>query len=139
MSSASETLAALASGERAAKFLSVGVLGYFCDQAVLTAVVEATAVSPVWAKLVSAEAAIVVMFAANEQWTFAGEEAGWLPARFLRSNTVRAGGALVAWVVLTLLVTYADVQYLVANTVGIGVGVVVNYFFESLVTWRVQE
>lgn len=132
---------ALRSGVRFGQFLSVGVLGAIFDFLVLTALVEAGGLPAELAKLASAETAIVVMFVANERWTFAD----WgrrgvrpLASRFLRSNVVRAGGAGVAWIVLVVLVRTAGVHYLVANAAGIGVGFLVNYVLESVVTWRVH-
>ncbi len=141
---------ALASGIRFGQFLSVGVVGAICDNAVLLGLTS-LGVLPVAAKLVGAETAIIVMFAANERWTFAEQGRGGLRAlvrRFFTSNLVRAGGVLVATGVFALLVRFqttsipvggTDLWYLGANLVGIGVGFVVNYIAESLFTWQVHK
>lgn len=142
MAPGSDRLAALIAPRRAGQFLSVGVLGAIVDMATLTVVVEAGVLGPVLGKLVSAEAAIVVMFVANEEWTFTDHGRSGLSAvgeRFLRSNIVRAGGAGVAWAVLAALVEWFAVWYLLANVAGIAAGAVVNYVAESLVTWRVHR
>lgn len=129
-------------GIRAGKFLSVGIGGAVLDTLVLTLVVELTQVPPVYAKIVSAEAAIIAMFLVNDNWTFASEDVGsstWATLRrFARSNVVRAGGVAVALVVLYVLYDVFGVWYPVANVVGIGMGFVVNYVAESLYTWRVH-
>jgi len=143
-------LRTLVSGVRFGQFASVGALGAVVDNTVLGALLNA-GVGPELAKLAGAEAAIVVMFLINEHWTFADEGATG-PAAFLRrlltSNLVRAGGVLVATVVFSLVYRTFDVSvavagfelwFLVANMMGIGVGLVVNYVAESLFTWRVAD
>jgi putative flippase GtrA len=132
----------LATGIRFSQFLSVGVLGAVCDNLILVGVVEMTATAPFYAKLISAEVAIVVMFILNEQWTFGGFGGSSLSAisrRFFTSNIVRAGAAGVALVILTVLTRWFGIWYLVANFIGIGVGFILNYLAESLVTWRVHR
>lgn len=141
---------ALVSGVRFGQFVSVGVLGAICDNAILLGLTS-LGVMPVAAKLVGAETAIIVMFTVNEHWTFSEEGRAGLRAlgrRFLTSNIVRAGGVLVATGVFAILVRYqaasipiggTDLWYLGANIVGIGVGVIVNYIAESLFTWKVHE
>ncbi len=130
----------LISGIRMGQFASVGIVGFVVDQIVLTIAIELGGVSVVLGKPLSAEAAIIVMFILNERWTFAswGKTGGrHLVSRFLKSNIVRLGGVLVAYVVLLLLHRWFGTHYLIANTIGIGMGFVVNYIAESLFTWRV--
>jgi putative flippase GtrA len=141
-SETSEGLGALASPRRISKFLSVGVAGAVVDLATLTLLVEVGHLHPSVGKVFSAETAIVAMFVLNERWTFAshgGTDPWDVGRRFLRSNVVRAGGALWALGVLHLLTTYAGVWYLAANVVGIGTGFAINYVFESVATWRVHR
>ncbi|MDY6819157.1 MAG: GtrA family protein [Halobacteriales archaeon] len=133
-------LTTLASGIRFGQFLSVGVLGYLVDNAVLAGLIELFGVSVVLGKPVSAETAIIVMFIANERWTFAkwGEsDLASIGRRFVKSNVVRWGGAGVAYAVLLVLSGHFGMHYFLANTIGIGVGFMVNYLAESLFTWRV--
>ncbi len=142
--------AAMTSAVRFGQFVSIGVLGAVCENIVLLGLVEAFGVTPEIAKLLGAETSIVVMFAANERWTFADEgKAGpfWLVRRFLTSNLVRAGGVLVGTVVFSALIRWVNVSLsfagiefwlLAANAIGIAVGLVVNYVAESLFTWRVH-
>lgn len=133
---------ALASSVRFGQFVSVGVVGFFVDNAVLALCVELFGLSLLAAKLVGAETAIVVMFVLNERWTFAdagGSSPRELLRRFLTSNLVRVGGVGVATGVLLTLNGLFGVWYLLANVIGIGVGFVVNYTFESLVTWRIHR
>lgn len=141
MTEARHAVRSLLSGKRFGQFLSVGVLGAVADNLVLAGVVETTAVPPLAAKVMSAEAAIVIMFLLNDSWTFDGygrRSVGALVRRFLKSNLVRTGGVGVALMVLHVLHNAFGMWYLVANVAGIGVGFVVNYVFESAFTWRVE-
>ncbi|QLG60709.1 GtrA family protein [Halorarum salinum] len=151
----SRALATLASRARIGQFVSVGVAGATVETlvvAVLTAgVLAGLAVAPLAAKAVGAEASITLMFLLNDRYTFSGEGAAGLAAvgrRWARSHLVRLGGLTVAFVVLWLLTARTDVSLVVAgadfwptvaNAVGIGTGMVLNYVAESVFTWRVLD
>jgi putative flippase GtrA len=83
----------------------------------------------------------MVMFVLNERWTFndLGDQNESTLRRFVRSNIVRGTGAAVALTTLYVLTTVFDVWYLLANAIGIGIGVVFNYTFETLITWRIHQ
>jgi putative flippase GtrA len=140
-------LASLLSGVRFGKFVSVGVVGAVVDTTALFLLVQFGGLPAIWVNLLTIELAILVMFAINERWTFAehGRE-GALPNRLLRSHAVRATGTTVQIVVFTLLYEFVavtlidgiDLWLLVAKGTGIGLGMLVNYVFESLFTWRVH-
>jgi putative flippase GtrA len=132
-------LGAMASGLRMGQFVSVGVIGALVDSVVLIGLVEGLSLAPTVAKVGSWEAAVVVIFALNERWTFSEwGQAGLrsLGRRFLTSNVIRVGGFLVTVAVLGVLVDFG-VWYVLANVLGIGAGFVLNYAFETLLTWRV--
>jgi len=134
-------LRAISSGMRFGRFVSVGVVGFVVDTIVITLLTVGFTVPTLGAKLASAETAIIVMFALNERWTFQrwGEaELVSLLRRFVTSNLVRTGGVAVATAVLLALNGWFGVWVPVANAIGIGVGFVVNFVFESLLTWRVH-
>jgi len=134
-------LRAIASGMRFGRFVSVGVVGFVVDTIVITLLTVGFTVPTLGAKLASAETAIIVMFALNERWTFQrwGEaEFISLLRRFVTSNLVRTGGVAVATAVLLALNGWFGVWVPVANAIGIGVGFLVNFVFESLLTWRVH-
>lgn len=107
------------------------------DMGILTLLVEVGSLTPTLGKVCSAEVSIVVMFVLNDHWTFnesGKENTRELLRRFGWSNVVRWGGAGVALLILHLLTTTLDVWYLLANAIGIGIGVIFNYVFESLIT-----
>ncbi|OIB56250.1 GtrA family protein [Natrialba sp. SSL1] len=133
---------ALLSTSRFTQFASVGLVGATVDNVGLITLVELTGLDPVFAKVISWELSIVVIFILNEYWTFAshGKMSVWaFGRRFLRSNAVRFGGFLVTLTVLAVLVNWYGVNYVIANVIGIGVGFFVNYTCESLYTWKVHQ
>jgi putative flippase GtrA len=150
MADGSAILSALRSRIRFGKFVSVGAVGAVFDTTVLVVLTEMFDVLPEIATVVGIETAILVMFTINERWTFADEgraDARSLGGRLVRSHAVRAGGSLTQFVVfvavfrgidVVLLVSGFDLWLVVAKGIGIGIGMVVNYVFESLFTWQVH-
>jgi len=142
---------ALASRVRLGKFVSVGAVGAVCDTTVLLVLVQVFGVLEEAATLAGIETSIVVMFLLNEHWTYADSGAGGYRAslgRLGRSHLVRSGGALTQFVVFVVVyrllfvpveVAGLDAWLLAAKVTGIGSGMVLNYVFETLFTWRVQR
>lgn len=129
---------------RFGQFLFVGFIGMLIDSAVLALLVSGWQFSVVLAALCSKEASIAVMFLLNEYWTFVGErgqEVTYLHQirRFIKSNAVRAVGAGVGIVVLSILHYWFGIWYILANIIGIGIGFSFNYALESLITWQVYQ
>ncbi|MXR51724.1 GtrA family protein [Halovenus sp. WSH3] len=131
------------------KFVSVGVVGASIETVVVAVLTTLFGVGAVPAKAVGAELSISTMFLINDRWTFAASGALSFRAvvgRWGKSHLVRAVGLTVGFVVLILLVRIPDFELLirgvdfwpvVANGIGIGIGMVFNYVAESLYTWQV--
>lgn len=134
--------ASLSSATRFGQFFSAGLIGLISDNLVLVLLVELTTLSPTIAKVGSWECAVIVIFLVNDQWTFSDHRTdGWaeFARRFLTSNLIRFGGLCVTLAVLYVLHTWFEVWYVLANILGIGIGFVLNYLFESTITWRVHR
>ena len=141
----------LASVVRFGQFVSVGAVGAVFDVTTLVVLTQVAGVSAALANVASIETAILVMFAVNEHWTFAGEgamDARSLGRRLLRSHLVRAGGSTLQYVLFVavfytvtvdLAVAGVDLWLVVVKGGAIGVAMLVNYVFESLFTWRVHH
>jgi putative flippase GtrA len=139
----------LAHPTRIGQFVSVGVLGATIETIVVALLTTTAGFGPLTAKAVGAELSISTMFVVNDQWTFETEGdlslVGFV-SRWARSHLVRAVGLAVGFVVLYVLTTATEISLLVAgiefwpvvaNGIGICVGMVFNYVAESLYTWRV--
>jgi len=163
-----ERAGSLLSGVRFGKFVSVGVVGALCDTAVLITLEGIVGAPAELAWVAGVETAIVVMFLVNEHWTFAGhgddDRASFLD-RLKRSHVVRAGGVATQFVVFVTVyrllfrdlvlgdvglwvsltgglgvpLASLDLWLLLAKGLGVGVGMLVNYVFESLFTWQVHR
>lgn len=141
----------LTSVVRFGQFVSVGAIGAVFDLTTLVLLTQFVGVPAAIANVASIETAILVMFAVNERWTFAGEgamDARSLGRRLLRSHLVRAGGSTLQYVLFVavfytitvdLAVAGVDLWLVVVKAGAIGVAMLVNYVFESLFTWRVHE
>jgi putative flippase GtrA len=146
---ARELVGVLSSGARIGQFISVGLLGAAFDLTVSSSLLLTTDVPIELAKGLGAEVAIIVMFLANEHWTFAAEgKAGrWYGLRrFVTSNLVRSVGlgvqvvvvSILASLSVTLMVFGTNVWQFATLPMAIGSAIVVNYVLESLLTWRVH-
>lgn len=127
---------------RFGKFISVGFIGMIVDMFLLTLLVEVGNFTPTTGKICSTEISIITMFVINDYWTFkkSGEKIiKFRLKRFIKSNIVRWGGGSIALIILHILTTLLGIWYLLANAIGIGIGVIFNYVFESLVTWQIHK
>jgi putative flippase GtrA len=162
-----DAVRSLAVPDRIGQFVSIGLVGAICDATVLVVLSEGLGVLPELATIAGIETAILVMFAANDRWTF-GDSGGAgrrpLLRRLARSHLVRAVGSTTQFLVFVavyraLFVPLAlgdvpgataavgglglpglsgfDLWLLVAKGIGIGVGMTINYVAESVFTWRV--
>lgn len=127
----------LVAPDRAIQFLAVGAIGALLDTGLLAVLHQQFALPLLLSKVVAAEAAIILMFVVNDHWTF-GDEPGHTSAirRLLTSNVVRLAGLATGTGIL-LALHGLGVWYVTANAIGLGAGFVVNYTFESLLTWQV--
>jgi putative flippase GtrA len=144
-------LEALRSRVRFGQFVSVGAVGAVADLTTLLLLTELGGVEPAIANVLSIETAILVMFAVNERWTFAGVGApgrGPLGRRLARSHLVRATGSTIQYLLFVGVYYTIAVDLAVAGVDGwlvlvkggaIAAAMVVNYVFESLFTWRVHR
>jgi len=129
----------LVSTGRVGQFVAVGAGGVAVELATLTALVELAGAGELLAGVAGKEAAILVMFALNERWTFADSGARGpraLARRIVTSHLARSVGTGVALAVYTVLLVWVGVWYFAAALVGIAAGFLFNYLGEGLFTWR---
>ncbi|WP_423999486.1 GtrA family protein [Haloarcula salina] len=111
----------------------------------------ALGIGPLLAKAAGAELSISTMFVINDRWTFANEGDSdkvstirrWQKSHFVRIVGLAAAFAtlyvLTSIVAITLVFEGFDIWPVVANTIGIGIGMTINYVAECLFTWNVLE
>lgn len=89
---------------------------------------------------ISIELSILSNFFLNNVWTFRKRDTHvTLGRRILRYHMVTALAGLVNYGVLLLLVNVFGVHDLLSNLVGIALGTFINFFLNSLWTWRVKR
>ena len=140
-------LSTLVDFSRFSRFATVGIIGATIDITISGTLVLVWSLSPVLAKFIGAEIAIILMFIINDRWTFPGSPTvGLLHGirRLIKSNIVRSGGISIQLLVVFLLtrtgivVTVAgtDIWPVLTMPIAIGCGFLVNYVGETLLTWR---
>ena len=130
MSGANRKLAA-----RLGKFLVVGSTGVVVNNAALYALYQQLRVPLITASTLAVTLAIANNFVLNDRWTFSGhQQSGWV-RRFVQFSLGSLGGLALTTLTLWLLVTFLDVQYAIANTVGIAIGTTSNLVTSMTWTW----
>jgi len=136
---------------RIGRFVSVGLIGATIETVIVGILTALFGIGPLVAKAIGAETSISTMFAVNDRWTFAEKGETGTAAfvhRWVKSHIVRIVGLSVAFSVLYLLtsviefsvsVATLDLWPSIANIIGIGVGMILNYVAESLFTWDIAE
>ena len=115
------------------KFLLAGVIGLVVENGVLFLMFDYGSVNLFISKLVALEAAIVTVFFINDNFAFS--EFDKKAFAILRTNIVRSGGTLISFAGLYVGVELG-LHYMIANTIGVGLGSMFNYYFERLKTWN---
>jgi dolichol-phosphate mannosyltransferase len=88
---------------------------------------------------IAIEISILSNFLLNNVWTFRKRNTNvGLPSRILRYHLVTGLAGLVNYGILLLLARLFGVHDLIANLIGIIVGTFINFFLNSLWTWRIK-
>lgn len=117
------------------RFLLVGGSGTLVNMVVLAALHSGAGWSLLLAGAVSNETALISNFFCHEHWTFSGDRHGNRVSRFVRFQSVAAGGILISITILNVL-DHFGVPYLLANAVGIIVAVAWNFALSYRWAWR---
>ena len=120
------------------RFLAVGGATYLVNQALLVAFYEGAGLGLLAASVLALEASILVRFALNDRWTFRSRCRRSLWQRFYRSNVTSFGSPVIALACVNLLTPALGISYLVANSIGIALGLTWNWLCSSRVVWDQQ-
>jgi len=113
-------------------FLLAGVVGLGVETIVLV-LLKQLGIGLYLSKLAALEAAILIVFLINDNYAF--DDLEKKTYALIRTNLVRSGGTLLSFLGLYLGVRF-NLHYLLANTIGVVMGSVFNYYFERVMTWE---
>ena len=95
------------------------------------------------ASLISIELSVINNFIWNDLWTWGDrpKSGGWgYFRRLMKYNLSTSVAAVIGnLIILAVLKEHFGWNYLLANLVGIGVGIVINYFMNDRWTFRVSK
>jgi dolichol-phosphate mannosyltransferase len=123
------------------KFSLVGVIGAGINSIFLFLFYGVLTLPLVFSSIIAIEIAIIMQFLMNDRWTFKEQKTTHVEQfvkRILKSNIWRSGGLVVNVGVLYFLTEYLGKNYLISNIVGIICAFLLNYLFESRLTWGVR-
>ena len=126
---------------RLTKFSIVGAIGAGINTGFLWVFTDVAGIFYLYSSAIAIEIAIILQFLMNDRWTFKEQKTTHVEQfikRILKSNLWRSGGLVVNIGVLYFLTEYVGVYYLLSNIVGIICAFLLNYLFESRLTWGIR-
>jgi putative flippase GtrA len=88
------------------------------------------------ASIAAVELSIVSNFLWHDRWTFQDRVKKPLYLRFAQFNTTSLGSPIIAISTLNILTPHFGIHYLVANSIGIMLGVTWNWLWNTRFIWR---
>lgn len=117
------------------KFIVVGIVGLGVNQLLLFLLHDIVGSHLMVASAISIFVSMIVTFLLNERWTWHDRGGGPWVHRIAMYFPINLVGLVINVVVLKVLVTEADVYYLVANLFGAGAAAIWNFFLNNHFTW----
>mgnify|MGYP006297642353 FL=1 len=123
---------------RLPKFALVGASGFLVNQGVLFLAKAIIGIPVAYAGIIAIETAIISNFLLNNFWTWkdSRENSFWSRLAKYHSVTIVSGGVNYG---ILLLLTHLGMYYLIANMIGIGCGMIINFFFNHFWTFKKSE
>ncbi len=121
------------------KFAIVGGSGVIVNMGCFFLITRYAGLKIEYASPIAIEISILTNFFLNNIWTFRKRNTKvGLASRILRYHLVTGLAGLVNYGILLLLAKMFGVHDLIANLIGIIVGTFINFFLNSLWTWRIK-
>jgi dolichol-phosphate mannosyltransferase len=121
------------------KFAIVGGSGVIVNMGCFFLLTRYAGLHIEYASPIAIEISILTNFFLNNIWTFRKRNTNvGLASRILRYHLVTGLAGLVNYGILLLLAKVFGVNDLIANLVGIIIGTFINFFLNSLWTWRIK-
>ena len=119
------------------KFAVVGGSGIVVNMGLLYVLTRILSIRLEIASPIAIETSILTNFVFNNFWTFKKRDARFsFWSRILRYHLVTGLAGIVNYLVLLFLVNYMDMNEFISNLIGIGAGMLINFFLNSLWTWK---
>jgi dolichol-phosphate mannosyltransferase len=118
------------------KFMLVGASGTVVNLLVMYALLYILRLSKSISSIAGIEAGLLWNFVFNEIWTFGAEFRDLWWERLAAYHASSAGGFIVTFLSMEMLSTYAGMNPLLAQFIGILLGFTVNYLASSRGVWR---
>jgi len=121
------------------KFAVVGGSGVIVNMGCFFLLTRYASLDIEFASPVAIEISILTNFFLNNLWTFRKRKTRvpfW--SRILRYHLVTGLAGIVNYVTLLLLAKIFGIPDLIANLIGIVLGTLINFFLNSLWTWRLK-
>jgi len=120
------------------KFGAVGGLGVFVNMGFFFVFTRYAGISIELASPMAIEISILCNFFLNNIWTFRRRDTKiGFGGRILRYHLVTAVAGGVNYLTLLLLANKLGINDLLSNLIGIGLGTFINFFLNSMWTWRI--
>ncbi len=120
------------------KFSMVGLSGILVNQGMLILLHQLFDVNIKYAGIIAIELSIISNFMLNNFWTWQKGLSDGFCLRFLKYHlvTLFSGGFNYGTL---LLLTSLNIHYFIANLIGIGIGMVINFIINHNWTFKIQE
>ena len=118
------------------KFAVVGVSGIIVNEGLLLLLTASLDMRVALAGLISIECSIITNFLLNNFWTWRERRTETFFIRLFRYHAVTAVSGGTNYIIL-LLLTHMGMHHLLANLIGIGIGMLINFLFNHY--WTFQE
>ena len=93
----------------------------------------------VLASVLALEVSILVRFVVNDRWTFRDRRQRRLAERFAQFNLSSFGSPLVSLAAVNILTPQLGISYLIANSIGILLGLGWNWLWSNRVIWAARN
>lgn len=122
------------------KFAVVGGSGILVNMGCFFVFTRYAGIRIEFASPMAIEISILTNFLLNNFWTFRWRDTRTgFGGRILRYHLVTAVAGIVNYLTLLLLTHVAGLHDLVSNFIGIMLGTFINFFLNSMWTWRISE
>jgi len=118
------------------RFSLVGTSGVAVNLGVYTLLTRGAGVPPSWAAPLGIEVSILSNFVLNNLWTFRDRRGSSLLGRLLTFHGVAGIAGGVNYLIFLFFLKQFGLFDILANLLGISGGIFINYYLNSLYTWK---